>query len=64
MGPRVDATRTRIGEGMALPGSLAGKTAVVTGASQGIGEAVARRFADAGLAPRPLLEYTTSAIMP
>jgi hypothetical protein len=47
-----------------MPGSLAAKTAVVTGASQGIGEAVARRFADAGLAPRPPLGYTTSAIMP
>jgi NAD(P)-dependent dehydrogenase (short-subunit alcohol dehydrogenase family) len=31
-----------------MPGSLTGKTAVVTGASQGIGRAVSRRFAQAG----------------
>lgn len=35
----MNATRTRIGEGNAMPGSLAGKTAVVTAA----GGAWARR---------------------
>jgi hypothetical protein len=42
------ATRTRTGDGTAMPGSLTGKTAVVTGVSHSIGQAMARRFAEAG----------------
>ena len=36
-----------------MDSDMAGKVAVVTGASQGIGEAVARRFAEEGMRTLP-----------